>query len=97
MARPGRSPAPGSADRLGQQLVGPLRGPLVGEIEGDVGGNDADQRHLRYVQPLGHQARANQHVQPAIGERVEHALDGALVLDHVSIEAADTQAAETPP
>ena len=94
MARPGRLPAPGAPHRLGQQLVRPLGRPLVGQVEGDVGRDDADQRHLRDVEPLGHEARPDQHVQPAVREVVQDPVRRALPLDHVPVQAADAQARE---
>jgi hypothetical protein len=93
----GHLAATGPPDGLGQQLVGPLGGPLVGQVEGDVGRDDADQRDLGDVEALGHQARADQDVEPALGEGVEDPLDGALVLGDVAIQAADPQVRETRP
>ena len=97
IARPGRSPRPARADGLREQLVGPLGRALVGKVEGDVGGDDPDERDLRNVEPLGHQARADQHVQPAFGEGVEDALHRALVLGHVAVQAADAEVRENGP
>ena len=97
IARPGQLAAPGATDGLGQQLVRPLGGPLVGQVQGDVGRNDADERHLGDVQALGHQARADQHVQPALGERVQDPLDGALALGDVAVETADPEMREGGP
>ena len=65
IAVPGLVAAPRAPDRLGEQLVGPLRGPLVGEVERDVRGHDADERHARDVEALRDQARADEDVEAA--------------------------------
>ena len=56
--------APGPADRLAEQLVGPLGGALVGQVEGDVGRHDPDQRDGRHVEALGDEARPDEDVVP---------------------------------
>ena len=91
-ARPRSPPRP--TDRLTQELVGPLGAPLIGQVEGDVGRDDADQRHGRDVEALGHEAGADEHVQGAVGERVHDAVGSALALDDVAVEASDAQARE---
>ena len=96
--RPARAvAATGRPDGLGEQLVRPLRGALVGQVEGDVGRDDADQRHLRDVEALRDEARADEDVERAAGERVEDALGGAPALDHVPVEPADAQRREAGP
>ena len=85
-----RSP-PRPADRLDQQLVRALRGTLVRQVEGDVRGHDADERHGRDVQALGHEARPHQDVEAAVRERVDDALRGPAVLDDVAVEPADAE------
>ena len=85
-------PAARSTDRLDEQLVGPLRRPLVGQVERDVSRHDADQRDRRDVQALGDEARADEDVEAAVAERIEHALRRAAPLGHVSIQAPDAQA-----
>ena len=44
--------------------------------------------------PLVDQARADEHVDRAVGEGVEDPLRGALALDHVAVEPADAQGRE---
>ena len=61
--RPRPVAAPRPPDRLGEQLVRPLRGPLVGQVERDVGRHDADERDLRDVEALGDEARPDEHVE----------------------------------
>ena len=85
--------ATGPTDGLGEELVRPLRGPLVGQVEGDVGADDADEGHLRDVEALGHQARADEDVEPAVAERIDDPLGGALALDDVAVEPADPEPA----
>jgi len=93
--RPSRALAPpGPPDRLDEQLVRAFGGALVGEVERDIGRDDPDQRHRRDVEALGHEARADQDVEPALGEGVDDALGRAAVLDDVAIEASDTVARE---
>ena len=60
--RPRPVATPGPPDRLGQQLVGPLRGPLVGQVERDVRRDDADERDVRDVEALRDEARPDEHV-----------------------------------
>ncbi len=79
--------AAGPAHGLGEELVRPLRGPLVGEVERDVGRHDAHERHLGDVEALGDEAGPDEDVEAARGERVEHAIRGALALDDVAIQA----------
>ena len=55
-----------AADRLGEELVGPLRGPLVGQVERDVGRHDADERDARDVEALRDEARPDEDVEPAV-------------------------------
>ena len=80
-----------TSNGLREELIRPLGGPLVRQIEGDVGRHDADQRYLGNVEPLGDQARADQDVEATFGEGIEYALDGALVLGDVAVEAADSE------
>ena len=82
------------AHGLGEQLVRPLGGALVGQVEGDVGGHDADQRHRGNVEALRDEAGADEDVETAAGERVDHALGGALALDDVAVQAPDAQLRE---
>ncbi len=86
--------AAGAAHRLGEQLVRPLGGPLVGQVERDVGRDDADERDLRDVEALGDEARPDEHVQLAVGERVHDPRRSATPLDDVAIEPADAQRRE---
>jgi hypothetical protein len=96
MARPGRSPRPARPRSLGEELVCPLGRPLVGQVQRDVGGDDPDERHVRDVEALRHEAGAHEHVEGAAGEGVDDPLRGALPLDDVPVEAAD-RSAGTPP
>ena len=84
--------SPGSADRLHKELVRALRGTLVGEVERDIGGDDPDECDRRDVEALADEARPDEHVEPAVGERVDHALRGPPSLDDVAVEPPDTQA-----
>ena len=93
--RPLAPPRP--ADRLGEQLVGPLRRPLVGQVQGHVGRDDADECHVRDVEALRDEARPDEDVELARGERVEDPFRGAAALDDVAIEAADPQPGEAFP
>ena len=93
IARPGRVAPPGPADGLGEELVGPLRGALVGQVEGDVRRHDADERDRRDVEALRDEARPDEDVEPAVGERVDDPLRRAAPLDDVAIEPPDAQAA----
>ena len=93
--RPARAvAAAGPADRLDEQLVGPLRGALVGQVERDVRRHDADQRHRRDVEALGDEARADEDVEPPLGEGIDDPLRGAPVLDDVAVEPPDAQPRE---
>ena len=89
--------SPGPADRLGEQLVGPLRRALVGQVQGDVGRDDADERHVRDVEALRDEARPDEDVELARRERVEDPLRRAAPLDDVAIQAADPQPREALP
>ena len=64
MSSPGAFSAAGAADRLGEQLVGPLGGALVGQVQRDVGRHHADQRHGGHIEALGHQRGTDQDIQP---------------------------------
>ena len=86
--------AAGPPDRLDEQLVGPLGGAFVGQVQGDVGRHDADERHRRDVEALGHEARPDEHVEPAVGEGVDDALRRAPALDDVAVQPADAQPGE---
>ena len=88
IARPGRSPRPARPDGLAQELVRPLGGALVGQVQGDVGRDDADQRHRRDVEALGDEARPDEDVEAAVGERVDDPLRRAAPLDDVAVEPA---------
>ena len=86
--------APGPADGLDEQLVGPFGGPFVGQIERDIGRHDADQGHRRDVEALGDEARPDEDVETTVGEGVDDPFRGAAVLDDVAVEAADAQTRE---
>ena len=49
------------------------------------------------VEALRDEARADEHVEPAIGEGVDDPLRGALALDDVAIEPADAEPREAVP
>ena len=91
---PGPFAATGTTDGLAEQLPGALRGALIGQVERDVRGDDADERHLRHVEPLGDEARADEDVAAALREVVDDAGRRALALDDVTVEARDAQLRE---
>ena len=86
--------ATGPPGGLGEELVGPLGGTLVGQVECDVGRHDADERHVGDVDPLGNQARPDEHVESALGKGVGNPFGGAPMLDDISIESTDPQRRE---
>ena len=59
---PAARPAARPARHLGEQLERPLGGAEVGHVQADVRVDDADQRHVGEVQPLGDHLRAEQDV-----------------------------------
>ena len=77
--------AAGAADGLGEELVRPLGRSLVGQVERDIRRHDAHERDARDIEALRHEARADENVQPATGERVDDPLGGATALDDVPI------------
>ena len=69
-------------------------GAEIGEAEADVGGNHADQRHVRKVVALGDHLRADQDVDVAAGDALQHLDQAALPPHGVAIEARDPRAGE---
>ena len=80
-----------SARDLRQELEGPLGRAKVGEAEADVCRDHPDQRDRGKVVPLGDHLRADEQVERAGPEIVQHALDRAPPLHRVAIDAADAR------
>ena len=63
--------APGPAGHLAEQLEGALGGARIAIGEAEIGIDDADQRHVGKIVPLGDQLRADDDVGLALGDRLE--------------------------
>ncbi len=86
-----------AADRLGQQLPGPLRRALIRQRQGDVRRHDTHERHLGHVEALGHEACPDEHIRPTRHEVIDDRRCGAPAFGHVAVEAADAQLREACP
>ena len=85
----GHVPAAGPARDLGQQLERPLARPEIGHVQAQIGVDDAHQRHVREMQPLGDHLRPDQDVDLPGPEVAQDPVVGVLARGHVRIHALD--------
>jgi len=87
-------PAPGAPRHLRQQLEGPFAGAEIRLMQRQVGVNDAHQRHVREMQPLGDHLRADQDVYLADAEIAQRLPVIVLALHRVGVHAPDARVGE---
>src|SRR5262249_20228235 len=68
---PGFLRAPRPSRHLAQKLKASFRRPKIREIDADIGVDHPDERHVRKIQALGDQLRAEQHVDLAASHAIE--------------------------
>lgn len=85
-----RLSAPGPTCHLSKKLEGALRRAKVRERKALIRQHDADEGHPRDVMPLGDHLRADQDVDLAAPQLIEHRLD-AFARSGVAIESPDAR------
>ena len=91
-----RIAAPGAAGDLRDELERPLGGAEVGQRQRRVAADDADERDVRVVQPLGDHLRAEHHLDLALGEAAEQCLVVLAAAHRVAVDAGELQLGELP-
>ena len=87
---PGHVAAAGAPRDLDEELEGALARPEVGDAERRVGVDDADERHVRQVVPLGDHLRPDEDVDLARAHPRQDRLDAAAA-GHVAVEPRDAR------
>src|SRR4051794_33396131 len=79
--------APRAAGHLRHELKGSFRRPQVAKMKRRVGVDNADQRHVREIKPLGDHLRTQQYFHLAGAKAIERGLVAPGLLHRVAIHA----------